>query len=108
MGQYILNKNNKPVRCNDILKWGAWFQTHSNKVKVTRLNNYSVSTIFLGIDHSWGGGVPLLFETMVFEEKNRIKKGEFAGVQMRWNTHEEAVKGHNKLVREIKKKEKQP
>jgi hypothetical protein len=25
-----------------------------------------VSTIFLGMDHNWGGGRPLLFETMAF------------------------------------------
>lgn len=27
---------------------------------------YRVSTVWLGLDHNWGGGEPLLFETMSF------------------------------------------
>ena len=46
-----------------------------------------VSTIFLGIDHSLGGGPPLLFETMIFG-------GEHDQDQWRHATYDEAEKGH--------------
>lgn len=30
--------------------------------------NYRVSTVWLGINHNWGSGDPLIFETMVFAD----------------------------------------
>lgn len=32
----------------------------------TQVGQLFVSTVWLGIDHSWGGGPPLIFETMIF------------------------------------------
>lgn len=51
-----------------------------------------VSTVFLGIDHSHGiGDTPILFETMVF--------GGFLDQEiMRYETYEEALKGHEAMV----------
>lgn len=52
-----------------------------------------VSTVFLGLDHQWGDGPPLLFETMVFPED------DFAEEDMdRYSTWEEAVEGHRNMV----------
>jgi hypothetical protein len=33
-----------------------------------KLAKYRVSTVWLGLDHNWGDGDPLIFETMVFAD----------------------------------------
>lgn len=87
MKNYILEgKIIKEV--DDLTEWSKWFQTadrHVNKTDVT--DEIKVSTVFLGIDHSFGGGVPILFETMIFG-------GEHNDYQERYATYEEAEDGH--------------
>lgn len=86
MTNYILD-NKCAVECNDILKWGMWFEKADRHVAKTEKEDIQVSTVFLGIDHSFGDGPPLLFETMIFG-------GEHDGDQWRYSTWEEAEKGH--------------
>jgi hypothetical protein len=50
-----------------------------------------ISTVFLGLDHNFGQGPPLLFESMVFG-------GEDDGEMVRYSTWEEAETGHKLLV----------
>lgn len=56
---------------------------------------YFVSTVFLGIDHQFGHGPPLLFETMIFE------LGALGALdyQERYSTLSEAMAGHERAVR---------
>ena len=51
-----------------------------------------VSTMWLGIDHQWFDGPPLIFETMVFDDKGG------AVAQDRYSTLEQAKKGHRQMV----------
>lgn len=51
-----------------------------------------VSTVFLGIDHNWGRGPPVLWETMIFG-------GPHDEFQERYSSHESAVAGHARAVR---------
>jgi hypothetical protein len=53
-----------------------------------------VSTVFLGIDHSFGFHKPLWFETMIFG-------GKRDGEQYRYETWEEAEANHWKLVKKL-------
>jgi hypothetical protein len=59
------------------------------------INGHYVSTVFLGTDHDFfGQGVPLVFETMVFEDDK-------IGCQIymdRYSTWDEALAGHNKAI----------
>lgn len=48
-----------------------------------------LSTVWLGLDHSWGEGPPLIFETMIFG----LSEDEF---QYRYATEREALLGHAK------------
>lgn len=50
------------------MEWGRWFENVENRlVEKTDINGASVSTVFMGLDHSHGqGSHKLLFETMVF------------------------------------------
>ncbi|MBL4591219.1 MAG: hypothetical protein JKY96_04600 [Phycisphaerales bacterium] len=86
MINYILDGKNI-VECDDMLKWSAWFEKVDRRVAKTEKNDIRVSTVFLGVDHSFGGDVPLLFETMIFG-------GEHDGDQWRYTTWEDAEKGH--------------
>ena len=56
-------------------------------------NGKWISTVWLGTDHSFGGDVPLIFETMVF-------KDSWDEIDMeRYSTEEDAIKGHDALVK---------
>lgn len=53
-----------------------------------------VSTVFLGQDESgFGVGPPLLFETMVFDERGRVRGGA-----IRYATWDDAEAGHKRIV----------
>ena len=56
-GLYILNSKRQPVPEPDVLKWGRWFEYHRDDriVKQETVNGKYVSTVFLGMDHQWGG-----------------------------------------------------
>ncbi len=62
---------------------------------VTSYGEVSVSTVFLGFDHSFGGDKnPILFETMVFG-------GLYDEYQIRYNTYDEAESGHEVVCKMI-------
>jgi len=59
-----------------------------------KLEGCRISTVFLGIDHNFGDGPPLLFETMVFG-------GKLDQEQDRYSTYDEAITGHDKMKRRV-------
>ena len=85
MRLYILDGKN-PIPCFDTTQWGL-------KYKINRLvgryqfGEVVVSTVFLGMDHSFNGGTPVLFETMIFG-------GEYDQFQERYCNWDEAEEGH--------------
>jgi hypothetical protein len=88
---YIL-VDGKPVQEPDTLKWARWVGNIDNRrVAYDQVGRYTVSTVFLGIDHSFGGGPPLLYETMIFGPLDE----EY---QERFSTRKEAVAGHAKAL----------
>ena len=50
-----------------------------------------VSTVWLGMDHGYGGGPPIIFETMIFG-------GEHDQFRERYCTKESALANHNRIV----------
>jgi len=86
MNKYIL-KNKKPVLCESMTEWATDFK-HEH-VANTSKGGIRVSTVFLGLDHNWGSGPPLLFETMIFG-------GQYDQEQWRYSTWKEAEEGHKK------------
>ena len=111
--KYIL-KGKKPVRCPDVLKWGKWFEaSFQNECRIvakTKVGRKRVSTVFLGLDHSFmGKGELLLFETMIFtptKAKHLLKMGikEKGELYARIDTWENAEKLHKKCVKQLKRK----
>lgn len=72
---------------------------HPKVVDVTQIGEVTVSTVFLCIDHNFGGGEPLLFETMVFGVRDKYRYTE------RYHTWAEAEEGHARIVAMIKRGE---
>jgi hypothetical protein len=90
---YILDAEHNPVLETDFQKWSMWmFTDHDRRqVKLTEQGDVWVSTVFLGLDHHFGLGPPMLYETMSFIE--------FEGQQQwRWSTWAEAEVGHDMVV----------
>jgi hypothetical protein len=63
---YILNDAGEPVAVNSIIEWVEWYDQAQRRVRFDTIGGYEVSTAFLGTDHNWGPGPPVLWETMVF------------------------------------------
>lgn len=92
--KYIL-VGKTPVPEPDLIKWATWFEAADRTVKKTELpGGILVSTVFLGTNHAFFGGVPILFETMIFG-------GEQDEYQQRYATWEEAEAGHEEAVKSI-------
>lgn len=88
---YILH-GHEPEPCMNFLAWCMWFETADRRVERTDITDEAdVSTVFLGLDHQWGDGPPLLFETMVFG-------GEHDQWQDRYSTWDQAQAGHDRVV----------
>ncbi len=96
-GKYILN-GHEAVLCTDLAEWGTWFETANRKVAETEIpDGRVVSTVFLGLDHNFGDGPPILFETMVFPADGSMLE-EYCE---RYTTWEEAEAGHEAVVRKL-------
>jgi hypothetical protein len=66
---------------------GTGDESQNRHVAKTKGPGCKISTVFLGLDHSFGEGKPLLFETMVFG-------GKFDQETNRYSTWDEAEAGH--------------
>jgi hypothetical protein len=100
MSKYWILKDKKIVKVDDVLTWGRWFETSKDRIVAKEyVGPYHVSTVFLGIDHSFGGKKPLLFETMIFG--GEFDENEY---QERYSTYRQAEKGHKKALELATKK----
>ncbi len=93
--KYLLDENGEPQPCPDLMDWARWFQISERSIARTEIGKIVVSTVFLGLDHGYGSGPPVLFETMVFE-------GPLNGEQVRYCTRAEALSGHEEMVNRVK------
>ena len=91
--KYVLD-GHKVVREDDVLKWAKWYETADRRVAFDEVGSQKVVTSFLGIDHNFGQGPPLLFETMVFPEFETC---------FRYATWDEAAAGHAKVLDEVRR-----
>jgi hypothetical protein len=94
MADYYVLKDKAAVLCESVLEWAKWYETADRIVAKDVIGESSVSTVFIGLDHSFGGPVPLIFETMVFG-------GTLDGEQDRYSTWGEAVSGHQRTVQRV-------
>lgn len=79
-----------------IQEWSVIFEDHdARKVGDDTIEDGAedvrVSTVLLGLDHSWGKGPPLIFETMIFG-------GPHDNFCTRYATKQQALDGHEAVV----------
>lgn len=89
--KYILDDNRVPVPCSDLMEWAKWYETADRHVAQEVVGDVRISTVFLGINHRFGPGSPLLFETMIFG-------GPHDGHQARCTFWDDAIKQHAEAV----------
>ena len=79
-----------------LMEWSKDMEDPNKKiVEQTELpNGKCISTVWLGLNHRFEEGKPLIFETMVFP-----KKGDYGELDTkRYSTEIEAIKGHREMV----------
>lgn len=85
-------EGHKPVACYSYKELSLGKDVF--RVALTKMYGMTISTVFLVIDHGFGEGPPVLFETMIFG-------GPLDQTTMRYCTWEEAEEGHNLCVQKV-------
>ena len=93
--KYILN-GHEVVKCSDLMQWAKWFESADRIVAKDTVGDSDISTVFLGLDHQFGDGPLLLFETLVFG-------GNLSNEMDRYSTWDEAVSGHNTMIERVRR-----
>jgi hypothetical protein len=83
---------------DDITAYSAWKVERADPlgdvVKQETIGNAWISTVLLMIDHQFGEGPPLIFETMVFDAESH----EPMDRMQRYSTYDEALAGHEEIA----------
>jgi hypothetical protein len=102
MSWYILTADNQPVAVS-VREASKWIEENPTKKQIgfdiledENGNEISVSTVFLGLDHSWNNKGLILWETMIFGGINDQ-------YQERYSSYEDALEGHQRAIDLIKK-----
>src|SRR4029077_6186675 len=93
-----LDENKKVVPCSSYECHKQFENFESRIVGRTQLGPYFVSTVFLMLDHGFGGESQW-FETMIISEKNPDAEDKVIDrYQWRYPTYEKALEGHETIV----------
>lgn len=83
-------------------EWGRLFVPEYQIVRATIVTDsaappgtctFEISTVWIGLDHRWGDGPPLIFETMIFAPDGHVLDHECR----RYSTEDEAQIGHAEM-----------
>ena len=91
---YIL-EGKKIIPCPDFFQWAKWLETADRIIAKDTIGDSYISTVFLGLDHSFSKGPPLLFETLVFG-------GKLDQEMDRYSTWDEAIDGHKAMIERVR------
>ena len=98
---FILNAAGNPEPVDDVIAWGEWFERagrDGSRIVARDRDEHPgapdvlVSTVFLGLDHSFTDGPPLLWETLIFG-------GPHDGEMWRYASRAAALAGHAQACR---------
>lgn len=102
MDFYLLDENKQPYKVSIEEMHKLYNDLSIKVVQQDKLpNGKFVSTVFLGIDHSWGitndpNHKPVLWETMVFNDLE--DSGITEEYQERYTSYQDAVEGHKRAL----------
>jgi hypothetical protein len=92
MSTYILDEDDEPEVCDDILVWSAWMSLRERRLLYDVVGDAEVSTVFLGTDYRHlGDGPPILWETMIFGGVHDLRI-------TRYTSKLAALQGHARIV----------
>lgn len=94
MNEYYILEGRTVVPA-DLMTWGRWYEKNERRIKRETIGDSDVSTVFLGLNHQYGEGPPLIFETMVFG-------GKLDQEQDRCSTYDQALAMHEVMVEKVK------
>jgi hypothetical protein len=99
--EWAILTERKEVRVvNSLEEWARAFESSNRIVAQEIVNDFLVSTVFLGLNHSFSPyAPPLWFETMIFDQK--LSTGSERGI-WRYSTYPEALEGHAKALEMVK------
>lgn len=89
------------VPMDDVMSWAESFDHANRRVGFTTVTGgnpprtYEISTVHLGLDHGWGDGPPIIFETMVFGLDDDDEMMD------RYSTEAQAREGHTAMVVQV-------
>jgi hypothetical protein len=99
MDFYILDEQDRPLLVNQT-EYDRWHKSLPDDIMKTSFGftlardetkGVCVSTVYLGMDHGYGEGLPVLWETMVFTDDERD------GYSERATSRSEALESHRKF-----------
>lgn len=93
---YILDEDHNAVP-SSATEWSDWTANDWNRKRVkedTLPDGRWISTVFMGLDHRWDDGPPILFETMVFQSQEDLDEQ----YRQRCSTWSQALKQHDDAV----------
>ena len=73
------------------MEWANQIEKMDRHVADETIDHKRISTIWMGLNHNYFEGEPLLFETMIFSDDGEI-------YCKRYSTWDEAMEGHKKAV----------
>ena len=95
-------RDGKPYEGDGLLQWSKDLENKEMQrvTQTTLADGRWISTVWLGLDHQYGDGPPLIFETMVFSSRASYEDED----QERYSTEKEAVEGHERMVEKWRNK----
>ena len=116
LGLYLLDleigNGQVPVLCDDFMVWVEWIGTADRHVARDTVGTIYLSTIFLALDHQFGEGPPILFETLAFDESDQRthtlgdQSATFTEtvdwIYGRYSTREDALWGHREWLEKLR------
>lgn len=91
--------NGAPI---SFLRWVELIEARQIRVAASRVGRITLSTVWLGLDHSFGdGGPPVIFETMTFPARERDRAKDWQ-ICERYATREAALTGHRRWLTRLK------
>lgn len=119
LGYY--DRSGNVISFRDWARLKAWDETRQReytRVAQTTVGDYWISTVWIGLNHNFGDGPPLIFETMVFNKSfpdqpplselfnSDVERPEFTNWtdldMRRYSTEEEALLGHEEMVEKVR------
>jgi hypothetical protein len=101
---FILDDDGNPLEVLDVVEWSKWFELHRHDRHIgdDTINGTRVSTVFLGLNHSYNPlAAPLLWETMVFPPESNMLESHMR----RYTSAGDAKAGHVATVAAVERGE---